>query len=323
MRRHLVSSVKLASGGLIAIAGIFVLSNHISTLPGPLHYSFEKTGSVSKSMTAEYVFGEDTEPVAPMPKVMDVNLDMQPTGSVQSSSRSIQSEPLIDLAKLPDCQVISAPPKFLETESKYAQSDPTKSTIDEVALTNRNSTMKPIRDSVRLLTQIAYAESRDIALQVNRAQCVIKNLKTWALESSLTEMNSMDAVLNRDRFVAEIGLALLQIDKVQPMQDAERDIIFPWLNMIAQDTIQNYTFHVGRISQSNNHRYWAGLAVAAIGYATGQSDFIKWGRGSFEIGICEIDANGYLPLELRRGSKALQYHVYALRPLLAILKLSS
>lgn len=95
-----------------------------------------------------------------------------------------------------------------------------------------------------------------------------------------------------------------------------------WLGAIARDTIDAYSLRLGPKSKTNNHRYWAGLSVAAVGFVVDDQDLKQWGKTSFEIGACQVDDRGFLPAELARGERALEYHVYALRPLAAILKLA-
>jgi Alginate lyase len=51
--------------------------------------------------------------------------------------------------------------------------------------------------------------------------------------------------------------------------------------------------------------------------------FEDCGKRSFELGVCQVDASGFLPLELSRCPLALDYHIYALRPLPTMAKLAA
>ena len=75
--------------------------------------------------------------------------------------------------------------------------------------------------------------------------------------------------------------------------------------------------------RNNNHRYWAGFAVASVAVATADQRLWNWGLESYRIGICAVDEAGALPLELRRGEAARAYHVYALGPLLGTAELAA
>jgi poly(beta-D-mannuronate) lyase len=65
----------------------------------------------------------------------------------------------------------------------------------------------------------------------------------------------------------------------------------------------------------NNHLYWAGFEVAAAGIATNNQKLFDWGIETYHDGISQIQPDGSLPQEMRRGQRALHYHLYALSPL--------
>lgn len=241
-----------------------------------------------------------------------------------ASLPSVSGMPLIgrkDEPATPTCLMSPTPPAVLETQSKYDQSDRSRSNVDTFAEAERKRLIQPIRNSVRLVTKIAYAPSDNDRLRRARAECVLQNLDHWAESQALTDMKTSDALLTRDRWVAEVVLALNAVNKVVELSDDRRDLYTAWLNEIAASTIEAYTHRLGPKSRTNNHRYWAGLAVAAIGVFIGDDELNNWGAQSFAIGACQVDRQGLLPLELARGSLALDYHVYALRPLAAIVRL--
>jgi poly(beta-D-mannuronate) lyase len=68
----------------------------------------------------------------------------------------------------------------------------------------------------------------------------------------------------------------------------------------------------------NNHRYYTGMEVAAIGMAADDQSLWKWGLGSAEIGIEQIEKDGTLPREMDRAARALQYHLFATGPLVML-----
>jgi Alginate lyase len=153
--------------------------------------------------------------------------------------------------------------------------------------------------------------------------CITENLVRWAQAEALTQMQTSDAYLARDRLVSEILLTLLSSSEIQSMNESDRNVIEPWLVAIADSTIEFYEHRAGDKSRLNNHRYWAGLAVGAIGFFLEKPEYINWGERSYQLGVCQVDESGYLPLELSRGARALEYHVYSLRPLQALAALSA
>src|SRR3546814_19338986 len=83
------------------------------------------------------------------------------------------------------------------------------------------------------------------------------------------------------------------------------EAIVKWLRALATETRDFYEGldHRQRTGRGN-HRYWAGLGVAAAGGAAGDRALFDWGLESYRIGVCQVTANGVLPIELERGSKA-------------------
>ena len=80
-------------------------------------------------------------------------------------------------------------------------------------------------------------------------------------------------------------------------------------------TMGYYDAHGG---SKNNHLYWAGIELAAIGVAGDNRADFDWAVAAYDAGVGQIQPNGMLPLELARGSKALHYHLYALAPLVLL-----
>ncbi|TVZ74252.1 alginate lyase [Rhizobium mongolense USDA 1844] len=247
------------------------------------------------------------------------------TGSISSLSTNGFSSgaPGAEPEQVPLCVSIPAPPAMLQTQSKYRADDRSKSSIDDEALETRDRTVQPIRNSIRLLTNIAYAGSNSSLVAQARAECVLHNVDRWATAMALTDMRTVDAYLSRDRWVAEIALAVRSASKRVELSSERKALYSTWFSTLARDTMDAYSFRLGPKSKTNNHRYWAGLSVAAVGFLLDNADFKTWGKTSFEIGACQVDDRGFLPAELSRGEKALDYHVYALRPLAAIIKLAS
>jgi hypothetical protein len=221
------------------------------------------------------------------------------------------------------CPEISIPSATLSTTSKYDQNDASRSDVDGDSAEIRKTILRPIRKSISELSQMITNDEIEASQLVNNAKCFQQNLARWADGGALTHMESADAYLTRDRFVSEIALNLLASQKLHRMAVGDQKKISKWLSSIAATTIEFYQFRAGDKVKINNHRYWAGLAVGSVGYAISDKSLKQWGASSYQIGVCQVDAAGYLPLELGRGELALDYHIYALRPLQAFSSLAS
>ena len=222
-----------------------------------------------------------------------------------------------------ECTVIAAPAKTLATQSKYDQNDSSRSAILESAFQERNNILRPIRRSIAGLAQFRFDTQDGLQSAQTNAACINENVIRWARAGALTQMDTPDAFLARDRFMGEILLTLMSSAKIQPMNAGDREVVAKWLVKIADSTVEYYEYRAGQKSRINNHRYWAGLAVGAIGFFLENAKYEDWGKRSYGLGVCQVDAEGYLPLELSRGAFALDYHVYSLRPLQALATLAA
>jgi poly(beta-D-mannuronate) lyase len=69
---------------------------------------------------------------------------------------------------------------------------------------------------------------------------------------------------------------------------------------------------------NNNHLYWGAAAVAATSIASGDKASLDWAIAAARRGLDSVGADGSLPSEMRRGPRALNYHAFALEPLVQI-----
>lgn len=217
------------------------------------------------------------------------------------------------------CEMVTIPPVRLETQSKYDQTVMSKSIVDDAASRIRRQKLAPIDDAIRRLEVMAVDTIN--ATRDQSTECVGRNLEAWAAAGALTDMATSDANLSRDRFMASIA-GLLMESRARGRDFARQSVVRPWLRSIADQTIRYYDRNAGSISRRNNHRYWAGLSVGRIGYLLDDEGMLSWSRSSLDIGLCQVDRDGFLPLELARGKKAFDYHLYAfvaLRSLSALL----
>ena len=201
----------------------------------------------------------------------------------------------------------------LATQSKYDQSDVRKASLGEEARP-RELVLEPVRRTVLSIIDgaVAGGEAR---------HCARVSLVAWAQNGALTDMRTKDAHLTRSRLVAEMALAAVALDEADALSPRERRIVSRWGERVARDTVRFFADGAGPTSRRNNHRYWAALAVGAVGAFAERPELAAWARESAGIGLCSVDERGLLPLELGRGERALHYHLYALRPLAALKRL--
>lgn len=127
-----------------------------------------------------------------------------------------------------------------------------------------------------------------------------KSMRKWA-------MASIAAAYVRLKFSASQPLA----QEPELMHNMER-----WLGAMADRVVQEWADQP--LEKFNNHEYWAAWAVMATSVATNRRDLYDWSIKQFDRATRQVTADGYLPNELRRDTRALSYHNYALPPLVMI-----
>ncbi|MDX2288512.1 MAG: alginate lyase family protein [Hyphomicrobiaceae bacterium] len=139
------------------------------------------------------------------------------------------------------------------------------------------------------------------------AKCAVSWLADWARGGALLgRMSSKQAEAQRRFELA--GLALAYIKLIPDASSEDRAAIEPWLVVVADKA--RAVFEDTGIKR-NNHWYWMGLGLGAVGHATGSKRHLDAAREIMRDAARDIAPNGTLPLELARGGRALHYHGFA------------
>jgi poly(beta-D-mannuronate) lyase len=85
-----------------------------------------------------------------------------------------------------------------------------------------------------------------------------------------------------------------------------------WLGLLADQVVTDWDGLP--LSKTNNHSYWAAWSVMATSVALNRRDLFDWSLKEYRA-ASQIDPDGSLPNEKKRGSGVLAYHHYALEPL--------
>ena len=159
----------------------------------------------------------------------------------------------------------------------------------------------------------AFIEQVNKAADSGDKACVVTLLDSWARANALMgSINGYQGYFERSWAGTDFALALLRFFP-QSKNDAPAvsPAISKWLIEIATSTRDaNAINHL-----HNNLVYWAGLNLTAIGTLAKRPDLIDAGIARAREGIKDIQENGTLERELKRGDRALHYHNFALIPL--------
>jgi poly(beta-D-mannuronate) lyase len=213
------------------------------------------------------------------------------------------------------CAAAPALPVDLQTADYY--NDAAHSKIDPARKLAYDRATEPLHMAARGVDAMAdrYQASGDVSAAV----CAASWLETFSQARVLTgSMTSNQAIYVQGWMLGSFAIAWLKIRSETAVPASMRSHISSWLAEIASQNLRYYTSRGTKTDGHNNHRYWAGLAVMAAGIADNRRDLYDWGVDSFQIAITQVSAEGTLPLEMVRRSRALHYHLFAAAPLVTM-----
>ncbi len=207
----------------------------------------------------------------------------------------------------------------LVTDGFYRLDDPTHSLIDPV----RQAAYRKSSDGVKAVGIAIVKAADDYRTSGSRqaAQCAITRIVTMAQDKSLSgKMSSSQAYYVQGWVVGAVAIADLKVRGAGDASLEQNAMIAKWLLSVGEETKAYYDARkiAGKGDRQNNHLYWAGVEVAAIGVAANNRSDFDWALSTYDNGVNQIQPDGTLPLEMARGSKALHYHLYAVAPLVLL-----
>jgi poly(beta-D-mannuronate) lyase len=205
---------------------------------------------------------------------------------------------------------IPAPVFNLSVSSYYT--DSARSEVGVEAKKQYDKLTKGLKNFLSSVVDMA-----DHKLKSERVRAV-QWLAEWAKKGALLgEITAGQAQHVRKWNASGYALSYLKIKDVAT--PAQKTIIEGWLEKLA-DSIFNY-YSRDEKSVKNNHWYWFGLTMGAIGLATGSDKYKNICEAVLLDAIKDIDKDGTLPKELARGQRALHYHCFAAMGILTMVGL--
>lgn len=207
----------------------------------------------------------------------------------------------------------------LQFRSKYEGSDSSRSTFNA-------SADKSFRDSTASITSLEKGVAQQVTryLRDGRPQqldCALGWLSTWARADALmsTDFNHTGKSM-RKWALGSLSAAWLQLkfSNARPLaaHQAQAEEIEKWFGRLADQVVRDWSNLP--LAKINNHSYWAAWSVMATAVVTDRRDLFDWAVKEYRVAAGQVDAQGFLPNELKRRGRALAYHNYALPPLAMI-----
>jgi hypothetical protein len=203
--------------------------------------------------------------------------------------------------------------------SRYAVNDSTQSHVDPA----REAKAKP-RDTALsdFATQLDHLSDRVLVskpLDREDLKCMETVLAEWAragaMLSNLEENNRIgkhQGIMMQAWVGGAIATSVLKVGGLPAFSSENREVIGKWFRTLGQSIIDEYQDPPNWKRPDNNHRLWAGFAVASMGAVIQESRFLDFGNKALLQGLAEVDDSGILPKEMLRGPKSLGYQDFAL-----------
>ncbi len=208
-------------------------------------------------------------------------------------------------------------PSDLIMDGFYRLDDPTHSIIDPVRQAAYTKAAQPVKgDGLKI---VAAADAFRQTGSRSAALCVIHAATAMAAANSMAgHMSSNQASYVQGWIAGQIAIDYLKVRGYGFSTPDEDAAVGAWLKRIAEQTKGFYTKTAKGDGNRNNHFYWAGVEVAAIGVVENNYENFDWGIATYVDGVNRIEPDGTLPLEMERGVRALHYHLYAVAPLVLL-----
>ena len=155
------------------------------------------------------------------------------------------------------------------------------------------------------------------------AQCVFGWLHHWASGRAFLGEVSRQGGYVRKWALGTVSLAYLKIQNVQRFDSAKQDQIKKWIADWAEVVRDDYSTDMHKSSRNNNHAYWASWSVGLAGVVLNNRSHFNWMVERQHAAMRQVEDDGTLPLEMKRRSKALHYHVYSTQVLVMIAALAA
>ncbi|GGA66302.1 hypothetical protein GCM10011507_17300 [Edaphobacter acidisoli] len=220
-----------------------------------------------------------------------------------------------------DCPAVEHLPVDFVTNGFYRTDDPTHSIVDPAMMKAYHESSAPEkRDGDEV---VAAADAYRTTGSLAAARCVIAHMEANARGRALTgKMSSNQAYYVQGWVLGGEAIAYLKVRESGVISPEQAAVILPWLKKVSQQTKDYYDAKEAKdAAAQNNHYYWAGVELAAVGIATNDRKDFDWAMSAAKQGIAAIQPDGTLPNEMHRAMRALHYHLYAAGPLVLMAEL--
>lgn len=220
-------------------------------------------------------------------------------------------------ARAEDCPAVPPPVKDLALERFYE--DSAGSIVEPTRMEEHKAQTAPLVEFIGTVTKLADRAHQQRSSPADTISCGLAWLRGWADGGAyLGKIDGKQSEAQRKWDLAGAALAYLKLKKWANADD--RKAIEPWLIKIADAAFAHFD---DKNIKRNNHWYWMGLGLGAVGIAVESDAHWQRAKAIMEDASRDIAPDGTLPLEMAREGRALYYHAFAVMPLVALAELGA
>ena len=220
------------------------------------------------------------------------------------------------------CPSYPKPIKNLILPSYYKSDDETKSQVNSKKYEQHQEMRAPLRNFENTLLKMTNRYVASNPARIDIAKCAQNWLYSWAKKDALLGKTNKTGEHLQKWTLSVVANAYYQIKNDNSLSTHKNKKIEKWLKKYAYSVKETYSQNTQLNSRQNNHLYWAAWAVGFTGALLEDKSLFDWGVSKALYGVYQIQPNGVLPLELDRGSRAVNYHVFAAHPLVMMAELA-
>ncbi|WP_439817277.1 alginate lyase family protein [Zavarzinia sp. CC-PAN008] len=232
-----------------------------------------------------------------------------------AAQRAAAGDPLDDFA----CSGAPAPPPDLVFQPFFRDQRGTQR--DEALYAAYAARREPLDQFKQGLARLASRNLRAAPGHDAAGTCGAAWLLDWARAGALVDVAAtQQGEFERMWLLAAVASSYARLQAGERLAYVDRLKVKAWIRALARHVIV-YFGPGGGYDWPNNLVYWAGFAVAAAAVAVDEPAWLAFSTRQFRRGVAQVDARGLLPLEMRRGPRALYYGSYALVALVGIMEI--
>jgi poly(beta-D-mannuronate) lyase len=198
-------------------------------------------------------------------------------------------------------------PPILRIETVPIYYDDKGSKQDAGQLILHNQTIRPLRTFLAELTRFV---DRPESARAERFTCPLTLLKAWAeSDALLMKPSNFSGVRERERF--GIGINVVAIKLLANGQQLGAGVL-QWIGSLNKAIMRDFDLR----KRVDNLYAWSGVNAASYALINTSAIALDYQNTVWRHAIDQIDENGFVASELRRGPRALIYHEYYLSALL-------